>query len=172
MIGDENIKVDGFVADVVPSGGTVFGDGLAALYFPDVAAQVYRLYQTTLGRVPDAAGHSAWTGRIAVEGQAVLDVVQGFVGSPEFQAQFGGLDNAEFVTLLYNNVLGRDPDATGLANWTGRLEDGMTRAEVVRGFSDSPEFRADTEFGGLSLCPGQCPAKLERRCLSALSGDA
>jgi Ca2+-binding RTX toxin-like protein len=48
------------------------------------------------------------------------------------------------VSLLYQNVLGRDADAQGLTNWTARLDGGMTRAEVVIGFSESLEYRRGT----------------------------
>jgi hypothetical protein len=65
-----------------------------------------------------------------------------FANSPEFQATYGSLTNAEFVTLLYRNVLGRDPDPSGFALWTGELNTGrMTRGKVMVGFSESPEFQ-------------------------------
>lgn len=123
----------------------VLGDGIEAAYFPDVAAQVFRLYQATLDRAPDVTGHLNWTTRIAVEGMDPLQVTRGFVNSPEFQARFGDLDNAGFVTLLYQNVLGRDPDTQGLTRWTDELAGGIDRAAVVvQGFSNSPEFRNNT----------------------------
>ncbi|MEM8823822.1 MAG: DUF4214 domain-containing protein, partial [Pseudomonadota bacterium] len=56
----------------------------------------------------------------------------------------GGLDDNAFVNLLYNNVLGRDADAGGLARWTGDLASGVSREAVVLGFSQSPEFIAGT----------------------------
>lgn len=155
IIGSENVKLDGFVADAGGEGEvTFFGDGLEAVYFPDIAAQVYRLYQATLGRIPDAEGHLAWTVRLAVGGWDIDDVVQSFVNSPEFQARFGGLDNEEFVTLLYNNVLNRMPDAMGRARWVGDLDDGVSRAEVVRGFSDSPEFGANMATAAKAFAQG------------------
>ncbi|MCJ7874808.1 DUF4214 domain-containing protein [Phaeobacter sp. J2-8] len=104
---------------------------------------VYRLYQATLDREPDLAGFSNWTGRLA-DGMSYLEVADGFVQSPQFMATYQNLSNAEFVNLLYNNVLDRAADAMGLANWTGRLDGGMTRAEVVQGFAQSAEFVAET----------------------------
>ena len=77
-------------------------------------------------------------------GTSYLDVASGFVNSPEFQATYGALDDEAFVTLLYNNVLDRDPDATGLANWLQLLSEGASREEVVEGFAQSPEFVAKT----------------------------
>ncbi|MBE9640235.1 DUF4214 domain-containing protein [Salipiger mangrovisoli] len=105
---------------------------------------VFRLYQATLDRAPDVTGFDNWSGRLA-DGRAYLGVVDGFVQSAEFQKTYGALDNGAFVDLLYNNVLGRDADATGLANWTARLDGGMSRSEVVQGFAQSAEFIAGTE---------------------------
>ncbi|WP_226629330.1 DUF4214 domain-containing protein [Alloyangia pacifica] len=104
---------------------------------------VFRLYQATLDRAPDLTGFDNWSARLA-DGQAYLGVVDGFVRSAEFQNTYGALGNGGFVDLLYNNVLGREADATGLANWTARLDGGMSRAEVVQGFAQSDEFIAAT----------------------------
>ncbi|MCJ7874805.1 DUF4214 domain-containing protein [Phaeobacter sp. J2-8] len=103
--------------------------------------EVYRLYQATLGREPDLGGFLNWAGRLA-DGMQFSAVVEGFTNSAEFTQTYGATDNRAFVTLLYNNVLDRAPDATGLNNWAGRLARGeMTRSEVVTGFSESAEFR-------------------------------
>jgi hypothetical protein len=49
------------------------------------------------------------------------------------------------LRLLYQNVLDVDtPDAQGLARWTGELATGASRAQVVLGFSLSPQFAAET----------------------------
>jgi Ca2+-binding RTX toxin-like protein len=101
--------------------------------------EVFRAYQATLGRDPDTGGLLDWTGRLAT-GTPLTDVIAGFVGSREFQNTYGGLDDTGFVQLLYQNVLGRAADAAGLTDWTGRLAAGMSRAEVVLGFSESREF--------------------------------
>ena len=104
------------------------------------ADNVFRLYQATLDRAPDAGGLAGWAGQLA-SGESLQDVASGFVNSAEFQSTYGSLDNTGFVTLLYQNVLGRAPDAGGLAHWTGLLDnDTATRAQVVLGFSESQEF--------------------------------
>jgi len=127
------------------------GESIDATYDP-VAAQVFRLYQATLDRGPDAVGLEAWTGRLISGAMSLQEVAADFVNSPEFRASYGATSNAEFVTLLYNNVLGRKPDTTGLANWTDRLDSGaMSRAEVVQGFSESLEFSANTVAGALNV---------------------
>lgn len=115
-----------------------------------VAGQVYRLYRATLDRDPDAAGLLDWHGRLQ-DGASLTEVAQGFVASREFARVYGALDNAAFVTLLYRNVLDRDPDAVGLAYWTGLLDaQARSRAGVVTGLSDSTEFRQSSAAAALA----------------------
>ncbi|MBN9889848.1 DUF4214 domain-containing protein [Salipiger abyssi] len=122
----------------------LLGDGFDPSYAPEEAATVFRLYQATLDRAPNASGLANWTERLYTGERSLLQVTDGFVKSPEFRATYGALDNEGFVTLLYRNVLDRDPDAQGLGNWTARLDDGMSRAQVVRGFAQSGEFTDST----------------------------
>lgn len=157
-IGLENVKLDGFAQDVQDLSAFVFADGLEALYFPDVSAQVFRLYQAVLGREPDNPGHLAWIERLVVEGRELVDVAAGFMGAPEFTARFGMPSDEGFVTLLYDNVLGRAPDAAGLARWVGDLGSGTSRAEVIVGFSESAEFRANTGVAAQSFGQGNSPS--------------
>jgi Tol biopolymer transport system component len=111
------------------------------------AGQVYRLYGATLARAPDAGGFEGWTDQMG-GGRGLVDIAAGFVNSAEFQARYGNQDNAGFVTLLYQNVLGRAPDAGGLAFWKGQLDTAaQTRTQVVTGFSESAEYTAGTRAG-------------------------
>ncbi len=105
----------------------------------DFTDDVVRLYQATLDRLPDLGGLIGWTQNLA-NGTDFLSVVNGFVNSAEFQSVYGALTDSQFVTLLYNNVLNRAPDPGGAAGWEGAMANGMTRAEVVQGFSQSAEF--------------------------------
>ncbi|MCR8550895.1 DUF4214 domain-containing protein [Salipiger sp. P9] len=136
----------------------LFGDGFEAAYALDEAAAVYRLYQATLDRAPDIGGHDNWTERLVTGSHSLLQVTSNFVASREFQNTYGALDNAGFVTLLYNNVLDRDPDATGLANWVARLDGGMSRAQVVLGFAQSQEFISATQADANAFANGHSQA--------------
>jgi len=123
---------------------TLFGDGFSVSYAQDISAQVYRLYQAALDRAPDAGGHAGWT-QALFEGTATLGTVAaGFVGSREFTNTYGDLDDAGFVGLLYQNVLGRAADAAGQADWEGRLQEGLSRAQALTGFSESRELSNTT----------------------------
>ena len=119
--------------------------------FDAVAAQVYRLYRATLDRAPDAGGQLAWTGLLLAGGIDLQQAAAGFVASAEFQARYGATTNAQFVTLLYDNVLDRSPDAGGLASWVTALEAGRSRSQVVAGFSESAEFQDRTEAAALAV---------------------
>ena len=49
----------------------------------------------------------------------------------------------EFLTQLYRNFLGREPDASGLSYWNGLLSDGsLTAVSVTREFLNSIEHQA------------------------------
>ncbi|MEM1235982.1 MAG: DUF4214 domain-containing protein [Pseudomonadota bacterium] len=114
------------------------------------SAQIVRLYLATLGRDPDYGGQFAWTNLLFTGSASLQAIADGFVQSTEFQLQYGGSTDTEFVTLLYNNVLGREPDQAGLDAWLVLLGDGtLGRNEVVLGFSESPEFIEISEAAAL-----------------------
>lgn len=137
-------RLDGQVGSDLVDGGPgndfLYGDGIKVAYTPDASAQVYRLYQATLGREPDHGGHQDWTQKLHENTIEASAAAAGFVNSAEFQSIYGALDNVQFVELLYQNVLGRASDPGGLQGWLTALATGSTRADVVVGFSDSTEF--------------------------------
>ncbi len=101
--------------------------------------QIERVYIAHLTRRPDDAGFAFWIDQRA-RGLSLPAMIAEFQSSDEFIRTYGSLDNTEFVTLIYDNVLGRDPDSGGLAHWTGLLDSGLSRAEVTEGFVESAEF--------------------------------
>ena len=57
-------------------------------------------------------------------------------------ASGSGSSSADLVIRMYRQILGRDPDAAGLAAWTDALNAGrLTAADLVLGFVDSPEYK-------------------------------
>jgi len=122
-----------------------FTDGAEYYGAATSGAQVARLYQAALGRAPDPFGLSGWvdaldTGRLGLDA-----VARSFIGSAEFNARYPAVDDAGFVTLLYQNVLGRTPDQGGLDAWTTALRAGvLDREDVLLGFSNSDENVART----------------------------
>ncbi len=98
--------------------------------------QVDSYYRTYLQRDPDADGRAFWIAQL----QAGVDantVVVDFLTSAEYQQSHGGDD--VFVKTLYQEILGRDGEADGIAYWQGRIQAGESRADVVREFLTSGE---------------------------------
>jgi murein DD-endopeptidase MepM/ murein hydrolase activator NlpD len=115
---------------------------LTAPEFEARVAPVARLYWAYFNRIPDTEGLLHWIHETADNGATLDSVSQAFAGSSEFRTTYGSLSDAEFVRLVYRNVLRREPDAAGESYWTGRLASGThSRGQVMTGFSESPEYR-------------------------------
>lgn len=108
--------------------------------FYNTGLLVIKYYVAALGRDPDYAGWSYWFSQLQARAQTADQVLNAFLASPEFQQTYGNLDNTQFVTLVYNNVLQRNPDQAGLNFWVGQLNSGQTRSYVMSRFIASPEF--------------------------------
>ena len=88
---------------------TVLNSAEFSLY----AGPVSRLYLSAFQRVPDQAGLNNWVNSLQA-GNTLQSVADYFAASQEFQLTYGTLNDTQFVTLLYQNVLGRAPDPDGL----------------------------------------------------------
>jgi len=110
------------------------------------AGTVYRLYRAYFLREPDAGGFEFWLSRYR-SGQSLTSIADAFSTSQEFRSTYGAVGDRDFVALVYDNVLDRAPDLTGLQYWLGQLLGGMSRGRLMIGFSDSAEFRARTADG-------------------------
>jgi glucose/arabinose dehydrogenase len=105
--------------------------------------QVLRAYRAAYGRGADLGGLSHWLGRrVGAGGRSFREVAySSFIRSPEFDAKYAGTTDEEFVRRVYANALGRQPDAGGLAYWSGRLNS-TSRPQVVFEISESAEHRS------------------------------
>jgi hypothetical protein len=122
-----------------------FSDGIGKFDPTGNAEEVARLYKAAFNRAADNAGLDGWTTQLDDHTIGLSQVAAAFVGSAEFNTDYGKLDNTGFVTRLYQNVLGRAPDAAGLQSWVNALNAGASRQTVLLGFSDSIENKTDTE---------------------------
>lgn len=107
---------------------------------PEMTDSIYRLYTAVFLREPDQAGFDGWVDNYAAQGWHLLRIAQFFTESPEFQERYGSLSDTEFVDLIYQNVLGRLPDADGRAFWIDRLNTDLTRGGLLLFFSESEEY--------------------------------
>ncbi|MCU1351660.1 MAG: hypothetical protein JWM05_869, partial [Acidimicrobiales bacterium] len=100
-----------------------------------------RLYWAFFLREPDAGGLSHWLGKYE-SGTPLASIAGSFATSKEFKDTYGPLVDAEFVKLVYGNVLQRKSEASGVAYWVDQLQHhGLTRGAMMGKFSESPEGR-------------------------------
>lgn len=125
--------------------------------FTTWADEMYRVYGALLDRDPDEGGYNGWTNTLASGSRTFLEVINSFMQSQEFQNTYGSTDTVQFLTLLYQNVLNRNPGQTEIDNWTTRIDDGMTRAEVVLSFVNSTEFINNSQPGFLAFIAAHGP---------------
>jgi ELWxxDGT repeat protein len=125
------------------SRGEVIESFLGSGEFRGNVAPVVRLYSAYFRRLPDYTGLTFWID-YKRQGNSLIAISQQFAQSAEFTNRYGSLDNGQFVDLVYQNVLGRAPDAGGRAYWIGQLEAGAPRGSVMLSFSDSTEFQQVT----------------------------
>lgn len=120
-----------------------------AIYGANNVGFVKTLYDNILGRAADEGGLNAWVTALN-EGKITLrDIVFGFVFSKELESVISPAGPEEYITFLYENVLGRSPDPDGLNNWITNMQNGMTKEEVLLHFVDSEEFNKICEMFGL-----------------------
>lgn len=113
-------------------------------YVPDEdASAIARMYYTLLGRAPEFAGEKYWVGIMDTYGYGIQTLAPYFYNSAEFKARYGeNTGDAEFVGLLYRNILGRSGEQEGLAFWQGQLASAVGRDTVVVAISESIEHQA------------------------------
>ena len=122
-------------------------------YTPDTVVPEFarnfaiRLYQTCLGREPDASGLAFWANGLAnktISGGKAADF---FLASPEIIGQ--NLSNEAYIKVVYRALMGREYDQDGLNFWLNTLSRGESRMEVVRHFLYSPEFEGICQSYGI-----------------------
>ena len=126
-------------------------------YRIDVDPEILRLYRAFFDREPDLEGIKYWIGvsKGLLDGTeyTTIDIARFFVdASPEFARTYADApDNSVFLTRVYENVLGREPDASGFDYWldilngtneTGENPTNATgdRGEVIYYVAVNPEF--------------------------------
>lgn len=108
---------------------------------------VTRLYSIVLDRTPDAKGLRDHVAALQA-GTPAAEIAWGFFGSPEFTNK--ELINGERVDIAYRTMLDRSADSAGKADWTSKLDAGMSMRFIISGFAGSPEFRSLCARWGLN----------------------
>jgi hypothetical protein len=171
-IGHTAIDFSVFPLDLRVQSGSVldFSDKMVFVENAD-NANIARLYEAALGRLADTNGLAGWDAAYhnlpdatkaggvyqslaQTNDGAGMSIAAGFLKSTEFQAKYGNLSDAAFVTQLYTNLLHRTPAGSEVNAWLDVMHNGdasgthFTREMVLVGFAESPENIANTAHAG------------------------
>jgi Papain family cysteine protease/Domain of unknown function (DUF4214) len=95
------------------------------------------LYNQLLDRQSDPGGLIAWKDFL-VKGKSIQDAIVGFCDSLEYKSKHP--IPSQFVESLYNKLLLRQSDPSGLQHWINLINSGTSTADVIRGFIRSKEY--------------------------------
>ncbi|HEV3342296.1 MAG TPA: DUF4214 domain-containing protein [Pirellulales bacterium] len=109
---------------------------------------VTTLYEVILGRAPDAPGLQYWTSKMDSPGTPgghtgsadEKGIVAAFFGSDEFYIKSGNTAQG-WINALYEDILGRAPDGSGMTFWANELttRGAGDRDGIVRDLLTTPE---------------------------------
>jgi Ca2+-binding RTX toxin-like protein len=110
--------------------------------------EVSQLYVALFGRAPDGEGLGYWVQRRDA-GLSVAQVANEMYATTPARTYYPSFaTNSEIVTNFYVNVLGRQPDAGGLAYWTGQLNS-ATPGSVIASMINNVMNYGGTDAAGL-----------------------
>lgn len=167
----------GWVANYPNDGLAQLATAMANSAEASIADEVVRLYLGALGRAPSGnevlyyvaiaegglTASQIATGTGGVPPSTWNAIVSDFVNSPEFSSN-AATGSAE-ITLFYENILGRAPSATELSYYQQQLNSGLTSANLLQEFINSPEYigkvnpsiASDLAQYGVSVTNGTVP---------------
>ncbi|CAM3443486.1 hypothetical protein HALO32_01347 [Halomonas lysinitropha] len=98
----------------------------------DALETAQAMFVAYYARTADPAGLNYWSDQLVVTQGDTSAISQGFGDSEEFLAAYGGLDEVELITKLYQQLFARDPDQGGLDFNANQLQTGaMAPADIA-----------------------------------------
>lgn len=132
----------------------------------DVDRMIQHAYEDILGRRPDPQGLRLYRTNVIDRGWTERQVRDALRKSPEFR---GGTSASadSIVRHAYREVLGRDPDASGLREYRNQIEEhGWDEHDVAAALRNSPEYRQKN-----SVSDAEARAIVRRAYQSVLGRD-
>jgi SAM-dependent methyltransferase len=113
----------------------------------DLSASAKFLYQAAFGRTADEGWLASHIQQLQA-GISLETLAKRIVDSTEFKARNGAAPEVDrqYLTALYRDGLGREPDSEGLAHWLAKGKEGATRANILAAFAGSDEARKRVVF--------------------------
>ncbi|WP_431310711.1 DUF4214 domain-containing protein [Labrys miyagiensis] len=112
-------------------------------------SELYRLYHGFFDRDPDWGGYEDYLAQLDGGTATPEDIASDFLDSSEFDEAYGSPSDSDYITLLYQNALGRSPTTAELAQWQTSLDGGMSRPDLALAIIDSPEGISHTQAAEL-----------------------
>ncbi|MEW9309937.1 beta strand repeat-containing protein [Labrys neptuniae] len=101
---------------------------------------VQRLFDTIFDRDPTASELTTYVNAIAAGTSTEKQVADAILSLPEFAQRYGTLSDADFLSQVFANTIGRLPSSTESTFWLAELSAGVvTRSDVVMTLADSAE---------------------------------
>lgn len=109
---------------------------------------IIEVYIAYFNRAPDAIGLNFWASAFA-EGTSLADMSMLFADQAETRAAYPeDTTHQEFATIVYENVLGRNPDQAGLAFWVSALDSGaISRDQLILNVLEGAKAGLNLELG-------------------------
>jgi Ca2+-binding RTX toxin-like protein len=106
----------------------------------EIAADfITRLFDGVFNRAPTAAEVTSYSMQLLTGAQSKAGITSSLLATTEFTSKYGTMTDAEFVSQIFVNVLGRLPTAQESTSWTARLTVGLTRDEFITAAVESVE---------------------------------
>ena len=102
---------------------------------------VETMYNNILLRSSDPGGFNGWAQALNSGQVTRAQVALSFLDSDEFQ-NLSASQNRVDISLLYFDMLRRDPDPGGFSGWVGVLNSGVPLISVIEAFLNSSEYQA------------------------------
>lgn len=110
---------------------------------------VKRLYDVCLDRVVDEGGLDYWANALWNHNVNGISAAANFVFSEEFMGR--NYDDTEYLNHLYKALMGRESDEGGIAYWSMRMKNGLSREDVFDSFAYSDEFTEICNSYGINI---------------------
>lgn len=111
-----------------------------------VDAAIHRAFREVLNRPADPDGLRTYRHRLVNEGWSEAQMVAQLQKSSEARA----VDATQTITRIYREVLGRDPDPSGLAHYRAKWREGWTQGQIRDDLRRSHESRGNHIQGAIT----------------------
>jgi hypothetical protein len=122
--------------------GGLANDLLQASAFESFGEPLIRLFRSFLLRLPTPAEFDVYLGLMTSGNQTLLQVAHTLNATSEFAAIYpASLSNSQFVTLAFQNTLGRSPAGSELSAWSTSLTAGtQTRLTALLSLTENAYY--------------------------------